>query len=102
MRPAFSFLNCLLLPVTFNQDPAVAAMLPVMGDPDGVLMRWMSPIAMHPNVMVAIPAVIAVDPHPSRMRCMFMMFNDGRRRRNADDDLRHRDRRSETESEKPS
>jgi len=98
LRPASAFLNCQLLPVTVNQDPAIAAMLPVMSDPNGVLMRWMRPIAMHPDVVVTIPTVVAVNPHPSGVRRMFMMLNDWRWRSNADDNLSDCRPRSETES----
>ena len=75
--------------MSFDQDPSVAAMFPVMGNPDGALVRRMRPMAMYPDVVVAVPAVVAVDPDPSSMRWMVMDLNDRCRRRNADEDLRH-------------
>ena len=87
--------------MAFHQHPAIAAPLPVMVNPDGAWMRGMGPKAMNPDVVLAIPAVVAFDPHPSDMRRIVMMLNDGWRRRNADDDLSHRNRGSETYSEQP-
>jgi len=87
-----------LLPVAFDQNPAAVAVFPVMGDPDGVLMWRMRPMASDPDIMVSIPAMVAIVPHPPGMRRMFMMLNDWRRRSNADDNLSDCRPRSETES----
>jgi hypothetical protein len=84
--------------MAFHQHPAIAAPFPVMVNPDGAWMRRMRPKAMNPEVVLAIPAVVAFDPYPSDMRWIVMMLNDWWRRRNADDDLSHRNRRSETQS----
>src|SRR5580693_549565 len=72
-----------------------------MGNPDGAGMRWMHPTAVSPDVAVAIPTVVAVVPHPSVMRWMVMMLNDGRRRCNAHNNLCQCNRRSETQGEQP-
>ena len=72
-----------------------------MGNPDTAAMRRTRPTAMNPGVAVAVPTVVAVDPHPSFMRWMVMDLDDRCRRRNADDDLRHRNRRSETQGKQP-
>ena len=74
--------------MAFNQHPAVAAVLPAMGDPDRAGMGRPDPMAMHPNVAMAIPAVIAVDPDPAVMRWMLVDFDDGRGRRHTNDNLR--------------
>ena len=87
--------------MAFDQNPAIAALFPAMGNPDGAGMRWTRPTAMNPDVAVAVPAVITVDPYPSLVRWTVMMLNDGWRWCNADDDLRHRNRRRETQSEQP-
>jgi hypothetical protein len=84
--------------MAFHQHPAIAAPFPVMVNPDGAWMRGMGPKAMNPDVVLAVPAVVAFDPYPSVMRWMVMMLSERRRRRNADDDLRHHNRRSETQS----
>ena len=87
--------------MAFDQNPAVSAPVPVMGDPDGAGMRRLCPMAMNPEVLVAVPAMVAFDPYPSVMRWMVMMLNDRRRRRNADDDLSHCNRGREKQSEQP-
>ena len=101
LAPRFLFVGSRLLPVAFHQHPAIAAAFPVMVDPDSAGMRRMRPKAVHPDVVVAIPAVVAFDPYPSVMRWMVMMLRDGWRRRNADDNLRKCGRGSETQSEQP-
>src|ERR1700691_6214576 len=73
----------------------------MMGNPDGAVMWRPHPLTMNPDVAVAIPTVVAVVPHPSVMRWMVMMLNDGRRRCNAHNNLCQCNRRSETQSEQP-
>ena len=87
-----------LLPVAFDQDPAVTAMLPAMRDPDRATMRGANPVAVNPDVAVAIPAVIAVDPDPTFMRWMVVDLDDGRGGRHANDDLRRNGGRNEADS----
>ena len=87
-----------LLPVTFDQNPAVAAVLPAMRHPDRAVMRRASPMTVDPDVAVAIPAVIAVDPNPSMMRRTVMSFDEGRGRLHAHYDLRKSGGRHETDS----
>ena len=86
-----------LPPVTFNQDPAAIALFPMMSDPYRAWVRRIAPKAMNPNVAVAIPAVIAVDPYPSGMRWMLVNLDYRRRRRYANNHLSHRGRRHETD-----
>ena len=87
-----------LLPVAFDQDPAVTAMLPAMRNPDSIAMRGANPVAVNPDVAVAIPTVIAVDPDPTFMRWMVVDLDDGRGGRHAHDDLRQHGGRNETDS----
>ncbi len=101
MQPPLSFLLISeLLPVAFNHDPAVTAVLPAMGDPDRAGMRGANPVAVDPDVAVAIPAVIAVDPDPSIMRRTIVCFVDGRGRRHANNNLCQSGGRNETDSKK--
>ena len=87
-----------LLPVALNQDPAVTAMFPAMRDPDRATMRGANPVPVNPDVAVAIPAVIAVDPDPTFMRRTVVGFDDRRGGRHANYDLRHSGDRNETDS----
>jgi hypothetical protein len=85
--------------VTFHQHIAAVTVFPAVCDPDGARMRGMSPAAMDPDVAVAIPAMIAIDPHPAVMRWMIVNFNDWFRRRDADIDLRHCNRGDQTKTQ---
>jgi hypothetical protein len=67
--------------VTFDQDPSVTAMVPVMGNPNGAWTGRPGPMAVNPHITVTIPAVIAVNPNPAVMRWMVVDLDDGRRRR---------------------
>jgi len=84
--------------VALDQDIAVTAMFPVMGNPDRIGMRRMNPTAVNPDVAVAVPTVIAVVPDPAGMRWMVVDLDDRLGRRYANDDLRHNGSRNETES----
>jgi len=101
-RACCRFTPLRLPPVAFDQDPAAIALFIVMGNPDCAGMRRTNPIAMNPDVAVAIPAVIAIDPDPSGMRWMVVDLDDGRRGRHTNDHLRGCDRRRKTESKQPS
>jgi hypothetical protein len=81
--PLSSFLFSGLPPVAFDEDPAIAPLLPAMGNPGRAGMRGADPVAVDPDVAVAIPAVIAVDPDPAFMRRRAIVFDDGRGRRHA-------------------
>lgn len=87
-----------LLPVSFDQNPAVTAVLPAMRDPDRVAMRGANPAAVNPDVTVAVPAVITVDPDPTFMRWMVMDFDDRLGGSHANYDLRESSGRNETDS----
>jgi hypothetical protein len=58
-----------------------------MGDPDCARMRWANPGALHPNVAVAVPAVITISPDPSVMRWTIMHFYDRLGRRDTNEHL---------------
>jgi hypothetical protein len=77
----------LAAPVTFDPDVASTGMAPVTGNPDGVGARRLSPSAGDPDVTGTVPAVIAADPGPARVRPRAGMFDDYRRRTDAHDDL---------------
>jgi len=82
--------------VAFDQDPAVTTVLPTMRDPYRAFMRRVGPVAVDPDVAVAVPAVIAVDPNPSAVRRTVVGFDDGIGRRYANYDLRKSGGRRET------
>jgi hypothetical protein len=94
----FAVVDLRLLPVTLNQHIAAVAVFPAVGNPDSAGMRWTGPAAVDPDVAVAIPAMITINPHPAVMRWMIVNFNDWFRRRNADVDLRHCDRGDQTKA----
>ena len=72
---------------------------PPVSDPALALMGRTLPAAGNPDVVVAIPAVIAVDPHETTLRRPAALFNDRGRGANADHYLRKRCRRQQCESE---
>ena len=100
MRPAFAFMADELPPMAFDQDPTIATMFPAMGFPDGAGMLRTRPMAVDPDIAVAIPAVIAVDPHPSFVRRTIVRFVDGRGRRDVNHNsyLSHHGRGRHTKS----
>ena len=69
-----------------------------MRDPDRVAMRGANPAAVNPDVTVAVPAVITVDPDPTFMRWMVMDFDDRLGGSHANYDLRESSGRNETDS----
>ncbi len=73
-------------------------MLPAMGNPHRTGTRGVRPIAFDPDISVAIPILIAIDPNPSGMRWTMMHLHDGRRWPNADYDLSQCGRRCHTKS----
>ncbi len=86
---SFCTIELWLLPVTLDEHIAAVTVFPAVGDPNRTRVRGMRPVAMMPDIAVAIPAMVPINPHPSRMRRMIVNFNDWFRRRNADIDLRH-------------
>jgi hypothetical protein len=56
-----------LAPVSFDPDPAAAAMGPVTFDPTGVGMRRFDVGAGNPGVALTVPAVVAGVPSPFTM-----------------------------------
>lgn len=80
------------------------AMDPVMRDPDGARMRRPAPIAMNPDVALAVPAVIAVNPYIAGMRARTVLFHNGSRRTDTNHhaDLREGSRRGKGKREKTS
>jgi hypothetical protein len=72
---------------------------PPVSDPALSLMGWTLPAAGNPDIVVALPAVIAIDPHKTTLRRPAALFVHGRRWANADHYLRKRCRREQCESE---
>jgi hypothetical protein len=84
-------LKRMLTPAAGVPDVATALGTPLSGDPDGPAMGWAAVLAGNPDVAMAIPAVVAGDPDPVVVRGRD--YGDdfdgaGRRRADADDDLR--------------
>jgi hypothetical protein len=53
--------------VTFYPDVAAAVVVPVSGDPTGVVVGWFDVGSGDPDVAVAVPAVIAFVPGPFKV-----------------------------------
>jgi hypothetical protein len=51
--------------VTFDPDVAAATVVPVAWNPAGVGVRWLNIVSGDPDVVVAVPAVIALVPGPT-------------------------------------
>ena len=80
----------LVPPMTFDPNIATVALVPVTGDPVGVGVGWFGVVSVDPDVVVAVPAVIAVVPGPTRVLVWWggNDFNGARRRRSdANNDL---------------
>jgi hypothetical protein len=77
-----------LAPVAFDQDPAAAAVDPVVGNPVRAGMGWAIPAAGDPDVTGAVPAMITGDPHKAAIGRRRTALNDGGRWANANHHLR--------------
>jgi hypothetical protein len=51
-------------------------MTPLARDPNRVLVRGCNPVAVHPDVVVAVPLVVSVNPNPASVRARAVMFDD--------------------------
>jgi hypothetical protein len=51
-------------------------MMPTAVDPDGAGVNGLDPVAGNPDVGVPIPAMVAGDPNPARMRAGTPMLDD--------------------------
>ena len=76
--------------MAFDPVPAASLMAPVAGNPFSVGARWRDPVAGHPDIAGAVPAVITANPDPTRMRTPARMFDDDRRRADANVDVLRR------------
>jgi hypothetical protein len=83
--------------VAVDPDVAAADMPPSASNPDSVGAGRRGPAAGDPDVAGAVPAVIAADPNPATMRARARMFDDDRRRSNADDNALGEGRRQAEE-----
>ena len=88
MPRSFCWLKCNLPPVTFLHLPVIAAVDPPVGDPTLPFMGRALPAAGSPDVVVAFPAVVAVDPHVSAIGRPAAFFVHGWRRSDANHNLR--------------
>jgi hypothetical protein len=61
---------------------------PAVSNPALMLLRWTLPATGDPDVVVAIIALIAIDPHITALRRTTTFFVDGPRRADANCDLR--------------
>ena len=86
-----------LAPVAFNEDPAAVAVNPVVGNPMRTGMGWTIPAAGDPDVAAAVPALISVNPHKATLWRPAALFDDDGWGANANDNLRKRSCRSQTE-----
>lgn len=74
-------------PVSLDPVPATAFMTPVSRDPLRSSIGRPRPVAGHPDVALAIPAVMACDPNPACVRPGAGTLHDRRRRTDADVDM---------------
>jgi hypothetical protein len=74
--------------VAFDQNPTIVVVNPAMGNPVRAGMGWTIPAAGNPDVVPAVPAVIAINPNESPLRCRRAALNDGGRWANANHNLR--------------
>jgi hypothetical protein len=82
-----------LAPVAFDEHIASTAMYPVMGHPMCMAVRRTIPSARRPDIAVAIPAMIAINPFIFGTGAWAASFDDGGRRSYTDHDLCKRGRR---------
>ena len=88
----------LLVPAPLDIHVRASARFPVRRRPVRGRVRAAIVAPVNPDVAVAIPTVIAVDPHPTFMRWMVVDLDDGRGRPHTHNDLRHNGGRNETDS----
>jgi hypothetical protein len=74
--------------VAFDEDPAFVAMDPAMGNPVSMGMGWALPATGNPDVAIAVPAVVAIDPDEFAAGGDGARFNDGGGWSDTDNDLR--------------
>ena len=77
----------------FDQHPFSVAVNPFVRHPVPTWLWRTIPAAGSPNIVVALPAVVAINPHESLLRRPTAFFNDWGRGANADHNLRKRCRR---------
>jgi hypothetical protein len=74
--------------MAFDQNPTIVMVNPVMGNPMRAVMGWAIPAAGNPDVVPAVPAVIAINPNEIPLRWRRATLNDGGRWANANHNLR--------------
>ena len=99
LAPRFSLgWKCNLPPVSFLHLPVIAMVDPPGSNPTLVFLGRTLPAAGGPDVVVALPAVVAGDPHVTPIRWPAAVFVHGPRWTYADHNLRKRGRREQCES----
>ena len=88
-----------LPPMALDHHPLTMAMDPLVGDPVRVGMGRTLPAARNPDVVVARPALVAVDPHKSSIRRRTGALIDGSRRPHANRHLRKSSRGKQSKSQ---
>jgi len=86
--------------VAVYEDPAAAAVNPVVGNPARMRMRWAVPAAGNPNVASTVPALVTIDPDESALWRWGTALDDGSGWADANHDLRKRRCRGETKGKK--
>ena len=85
--------------MTFFEDPAIVAVDPAVGYPMRTLMGRAVPAAGNPDVVRAVPAMIAVNPNEAPLRGWRTALDDGGRRADSNYNLRKGSCRSQTKGE---
>jgi len=100
--PAFFFASCTrnLPPVPFHKHPAIVMMDPPVRHPNRAGMRRTVPTAGNPHIAVAVPVMVARNPHVPAFRRWRPALNDRGRRSNANHNLRKRNCRRQTKGKK--
>ncbi len=90
LRPAFNLLSVIfnLPPMSLDQNPAIMAVYPVMSNPYRMRMWGTVPAAGNPDIMCAIPTVVAGDPDEASIRWRAWTLHNRSRRPYMHIDLR--------------
>jgi len=83
----------------FNQHPFPVLMFPPVSYPMRVRMRRTLPVAVNPNIMIAVPAMVAVNPNKTGLRRHAALFNNGSRWTYANRNLRLGSHRNHSHSQ---
>ncbi len=85
--------------MSFDQHPFPVPVNPAVSHPVRVRMRRTLPVAVNPNIVIAFPAMVTVNPDKSRLRRHAALFNNRSRGAYANCNLRLRSRRNHCQSQ---